>query len=122
MAISVTKWNGTSFATDGTLDNPVGKNSTIKTTLQTEILADGSEGAVVPTTKSWRTLNLSWLGRSSTMLSKLEAYVSNANILKITDLKSNTYCGMFTSVTHEETSGEITYDITAEFRQVFDPS
>jgi hypothetical protein len=122
MAWDVKTWNGSTFVDGTDFVNPWDVQSKYVSTEQTEQLADGSEGTVLPTVKAWRSLSLYWGSAATALKSQIEGYIAAGTIIKLTDLLSNAYIGRFRNCDTKETNGVIVYDISCEFRQVNDPS
>lgn len=122
MSWTLYTWNGSSWVAGTALPNPWGVNFSKRATSQVEVLADGDEGRVEPSTKSWYSFKLTWGYAAASLKTQLEGYVDNGTIIKITDLMSNTYIVKISSVDSEETNGTITYNISIDARKVKDPS
>lgn len=86
-----------SWTSDGTLFRPNEELNILKeSTIQTVVLADGSEAFVTPTTKILaKNVTFSWVYDDGTMKAKVEAYITAGDALKITDHNAVIYYGKF---------------------------
>ena len=108
------------WTSDSTLNKPnedtdIQKESTIRTVQ----LANGSEAFVTPTTKILaKDINFAWVYDDGTMKTKVEAYITAGDSLKITDHNAVIYYGKFIAINSTWLVGidGDYYDIQATFK------
>jgi len=112
--------SGDEYIADGTIyvpnsDLPMGKSSR----LQSVVLADGSIGTMIPSTKYFNNiLNLTWqnIDDADAIIDKIETYVENATYIKITTTLAEDLIGTFIDISKTHLVGmDDTFDITATF-------
>ncbi len=119
---NIEKKNG-SYANDGTIYRPNDDVSVdLMSTQNKSRLANGSNVFVTPETKvSKQPLSFVWLEipQSDSFRTKIEAYVTNGDYLRITTHLSETFIGRFINVQRVWLSGkEDTYDLQAAFERM----
>lgn len=111
------------YSSDGTIYRP---NEDLEIQLNSThnkiILADGSFAFVTPENKSNKgQLTFVWynIDDSDGIISKIENYIDNGDIIRITTHLSHTYTGKFIYLTKTHLTGiEDTFDIQTQFDQL----
>lgn len=109
-----------SWTTDGTLYRPNSDLDIVKeSTIKAVSLADGSEAFITPTTKVLaKDVSFAWIYDDGTMKTKVEAYITAGDALRITDHNAVLYYGKFVSINSTWLIGQSGdyYDIEAIFK------
>ena len=111
-------------AGDGYLPYPWSTNIRRELNVTIKKLVGGKRGRQVADTTSWTIIDFTFGNMDNTEFGVWDAFMLSQEVLRLTDLNSNTYIGTFTKFDREEISidGEIKYGIVAVFTQAEDPS
>ena len=111
--------SGGSWIADGTIFRPNDNLSIPKSSTQVTMgLADGSLAFIAPSTKFLDDpMVFTWFWEDGTVKTKVEAYITNQNDVKIIDHDANEYIGRFTAIDSVQIVGQDpdVYDIKASF-------